>query len=291
MGESLLGACLAVAASFSWSVGAVFYWVGVGSVRSPLVANWVRTPAALLVMLAIAVSTKGLESVLGAFLNHRGLSYVVLATVLAIVGGDTLYIAALRDAGVSVTYPIAYSYVVVASVLSVLLLEESASVGLVAGVVLVLLGAYTMGRASEGQGSGENPRRGVLEAVGACMLWGGGVVAFKLASMEIAPVAVGAVKALVVLLLLSPFAGRLRGASLKAVVALWLGGAVSLGLGDWLYYQSLLALGASRTSVVVTTSLAFSLVLARLLLEEEITPRKAVAATLIWAGALLAIYY
>ena len=289
MSESLLGAGLAVAASFSWSIGAIFYRVGVSGVKSPLVANWLRAPAALSVMIAIAVLTEGMDSLVKALYNHHGLAYAVVATALAIIGGDTLYMAALRDAGVSVTYPIAYSYVVVASLLSVFFLKESVSIGLVAGVVLVLLGAYTMGKA--GEASGENLKRGVLEAMGTCVFWGTGVIVFKLASTEIAPVAVGAIKAMVVLLLLSPVAGEAKSASLRAVVALCLGGAIALGLGDWLYYQSLLAIGASRTSVVVTTSLAFSLLLARLLLKERITAKKALAATLIWAGAIAAIYY
>ncbi len=289
MEGELLGAALAIAASFSWSIAAILYRLGVEGIGDPLAANWSRTPVTLAVMLLIAFALGKQSSIVEAAMNPLGLMYIAAATILAIVGGDTLYMAALRDAGVSVTYPLAYAYVIVASIVGVIALGEKVTIGLALGVALVMLGAIVMGRASGGEGRAV--LRGALEALAACVLWGTAIAFFKLAACAVDPIAVDAFKVLLILILLAPFAKRMKNVSAKTFVAQSLGGIFGIGVGDWLFYMSLPLIGAARATVITTASLAFSLLLASLLLREKVTASKVAATALIWTGVVAAILF
>ncbi len=282
-GGEAVGVALALAASLCWSIAALLYRAGMSLISSPLAGNWARCVLALPVMLLVALATGVRASVL----DPRSALVAVVSGLLIGVVGDGFYLAALRDASVSLVYPVAYTYIVVASAVSVLALGEKATVGLCLGVVLSLAGVYLASRGGGGSGGGRR-LRGVLEAVLASLSWGFGVCAARVASELIGPLLVDLVKLSLVALVLSPFPLR-SPPRLRGVLAVGVGGVFGVGVGDWLYYASMTVLGASRASVVTTMSLPLTLLLARLLLGEKAGWRELLAAGLIGVGVLAVV--
>ena len=279
MDSELLGGLLVAAAAVCWAAAAILYRRGMTRLADPLTGCWARAPLALLVMiiawLLIDPCLPPLQS----------LPVCIAAGILIGVTGDGLYMAALRDASVSTVYPIAYTYIVIASAAAVLVLGERLTPGLVAAVALVMAGVYAASREGGGRGGGTR-LRGVLEVLGASVSWGLGVLAAKVAAVEAGPLQLNIVKLLVILLLLAPYAAprlarMLRGRGVGWVVA---GGVLGIGIGDLFFYAGLPLIGAARATVVSTISLPTSMLLSALVLREKPSIWELLGACLIVAG-------
>ncbi len=275
MGPELLGGVLVAAAAVCWAAAAILYRKGMVSVTDPLLGCWARAPLALLVMSAAWLASSAQPP------PPSTLPVCVLAGILIGVSGDGLYMAALRDASVSTVYPIAYTYIVIASAAAVLLLGEKLTPGLLASVALVMAGVYAASRG----GGGSTRIRGVLEVLGASLSWGLGVLAAKVAAEEAGPLQLNIVKLLVILVLLAPYAApRAARATRTGLWWVMLGGILGIGVGDLLFYAGLPVLGAARSTIISTISLPASMALSALVLGERPTRHELAGSALIVAG-------
>lgn len=286
----MTGFAAALLASLSWALAAILYRKSVAEVRSSLVTSWLRVPLALCFTAVLSWGTGRLNELPPLLYGGLGLAWILLATTLAIVLGDTLYIVALREAGVSVGYPVGYTYPLFASIFAVILMGEVVTVSLAVGLALALAGVWTISFSPpRGLGGGGSVLKGVLAAASAGVCWGLGSVIYRAAVYTVDPLIVNLIKLAYLFVVALPFAwmGRSKISSKGARYAL-LGGLAGLGVGDWLFYVGLSTLGVSRTVTVTTCSPILSLALAKLLLREPTRVRHALGALLIVAGVYAA---
>ncbi|RLF16090.1 MAG: hypothetical protein DRJ97_01995 [Thermoprotei archaeon] len=289
MDPYIAGATAAILASLNWSIAAVLYRRAVSSLRDPLATSGFRVPLALAFMVLLSFALNPSPPLI----TLESLAWVLLASTVGIVVGDALYMVALRDAGVSIGYPVGYVFPLYASLFAVLLLGESLTVGLVVGLALALSGIWLASfKPPKGLGDRRRVLMGVVAAVLAGVSWGLASVIFKVAVLKVDPSLVNLVKLLFLLCVMTPFMARSRGLVTRSfLIYALLGGLFGLGIGDWLLYVSLAFIGAARASTLTTSSPLISLILASVLLKEEVTFRQVGGALLIVAGILLAIAF
>jgi len=288
----IVGAATALLTSLLWALAATLYRGAAVEVKDPLATNWLRAPLALVLMATLSWSLGELNELLAVLQGGWRLAWILLATTLAIILGDTFYLMALRDAGVSIGYPVGYTYPLYASIFAVALLGERVTLGLAIGLPFALAGIWTSSfNPPRGLSDRKAIFKGVLAAVAAGLCWGLGSVVYRVAVITASPVNVNLVKLLYLMMATSPFAwrGRLR-VGRRALLLALLGGLMGLGAGDWLFYVSLSMIGVARTVTLTTFSPLASLLFARLLLHEEASSRQALGASMIVAGVCMAIW-
>lgn len=288
----MMGALVATLTALFWALAATLYRRAVVGIEDPLATNWFRAPLALGFMATLSWGLGELSEVLSLLQGGWGLAWILLATTLAIVLGDTLYMVALRDAGVSIGYPVGYVYPLYASLFAVALLGEQVTLGLAIGLALALTGIWAASfNPPRSLGDRRKVFKGVLAAVAAGLCWGLGSVVYRVAVYAVDPVNVNLVKLAYLIIVTSPFAwrGKLR-VGRQALFFALLGGLMGLGVGDWLFYVGLSMIGVARTVTLTTSSPLISLLLARALLHERAGLRQALGASLIVAGVSIAVW-
>jgi len=119
----------------------------------------------------------------------RGAVYAALSGVLSLALGDSLYLKALRTAGVSLAVPAAYSYVILEQFIAVLL-GEPLKAAYLAAAGLTVAGVYLL-VAGHDRGS----LGGILYALGAAAAWSAGYAAVKVAGVGgLSPISVAFVR-------------------------------------------------------------------------------------------------
>ena len=289
---SIIGAATALLTSLLWALAATLYRGAAVEVGDPLATNWLRAPLALAFMATLSWSLGELDELAAVLQGGWRLSWILLATTLAIILGDTFYLMALRDAGVSIGYPVGYTYPLYASMFAVALLGEQATLGLAIGLPFALAGIWTASfNPPRGLGNRKAILKGVSAAVAAGLCWGLGSVVYRVAVIATSPINVNLVKLLYLIIATSPFAWRRRlKVRRQALLLALLGGLIGLGAGDWLFYASLSMIGVAETVTLTTFSPLASLLLARLLLHEEASSRQALGASMIVAGVCIAVW-
>jgi len=287
-----MGVVVATFTSLFWALAATLYRKAVVDIEDPLATNWFRAPLALGFMAALSWSLGELSEVPSLLQGGWSLAWILLATTLAIVLGDTLYMAALRDAGVSIGYPVGYVYPLYASLFAVALLGEEVTLGLALGLGLALSGIWvTSFNPPRGLGDRGRILKGVTAAVAAGLCWGLGSVVYRVAVAAVDPVNVNLVKLAFLIAVTSPFAWRSRlRVGKEALGCAFLGGLMGLGLGDWLFYVCLSMIGVARAVTLTTSSPLISIILARLLLRERAGLRQALGALMIVSGVTVAVW-
>ncbi|MCX8204201.1 MAG: DMT family transporter [Candidatus Nezhaarchaeota archaeon] len=286
----MIGTLAALLASSSWALAALLYRKSVAEVQDPLITSWLRVPLALCFTATLSWGTGRLSELPALLHEGWGLAWIILATTLAIVLGDALYIVSLREAGVSIGYPVGYTYPLYASLFAIAFIGEQATVSLAIGLALALTGIWTASfNPPRELGRRERVLKGVLAAILAGVCWGLGSVVYRVAVYAVDPINVNLVKLIYLFIAMAPFAwrGRFR-VSRRGLQYALLGGLVGLGIGDWLFYVGLSIIGVSRTVTLTTISPLLSLVLAKLLLHEPAGARQALGALLIVAGVYIA---
>ena len=136
-----------------------------------------------------------------------------------LVIGDTLYLVALREIGVSRAMPLSGTFPLSTLLFERLLLGTPLLPSLLAGSLLVGVGVVLLawGRAPTPTVSAPPARllRGILCALTASLLWGLAVTLLKPALVHLTMVQANAARMPVVALLLSPRAGYVTGTSIQ----------------------------------------------------------------------------
>jgi drug/metabolite transporter (DMT)-like permease len=294
-GRPLLGEACALAAALSWSSCVVLFKRS--EAVSPLGMNLFKNVSSLL-LLAATMPVLGL----GFDASRSGADWarLVLSGVLGVALADTLVFVALRRLGAGLFAVVDCVYAPLIVVLSVGFLGERLNAGFAAGAALVVLGVLS---ASSERGAPQGaPARGALAGgvvigVAAIATMGVGVVLAKpvlerghlvevtlvrmiaaVAAQSLWVAAVPSARPALTALRPSPAWRTLVPASfLGSYVALllWLGGF------KWA--------AASRAAVLNQMSTVFTIVMARLVLQEPVSRRRALGAAAALIGALLVI--
>jgi DME family drug/metabolite transporter len=208
----------------------------------------------------------------------RGAVYAALSGVLSLALGDSLYLKALRTAGVSLAVPAAYSYVILEQFVAVLL-GEPLKAAYLAAAGLTVAGVYLL-VAGRDRGS----LGGILYALGAAAAWSAGYAAVKVAGMGgLSPISVAFVRVAAALPVLASLAGSgvVRGMRSTWRTALPAIAVLDLGGGSALFAYSTVEAGLGLTVIVLGVTPIASQLMSRALGRERPTAREYSAAALI----------
>ena len=291
----LVGVLAAFLASFSWALAAILYRKFLTGFSDPWIANGLRAAPTFSFLLLLIFALKKFDDFYFSLLNSRILVIVFVATVIAIVVGDTLYMVALRNVGVSIGYPISYMYPVFVAFLASFILKEVITLTLIISLILASLGVWLVSYKPPKQDITLEKRRlvlGVVSAIGTTVCWANAIIIFRISVKTSDPLAVDALKSMFLLfvflpLLLVKFKEVKVNIDGKAFFILSLGGILGIGVGDWFLYISLMEIGAARATALTTSAPLLSLLLAVLVLKEKVSKRQILGTILIIMGVIL----
>jgi len=286
---------MALLASFSWALAAVFYRKALTRITNPLVTNFLRTPLAIIVLLIISVCMGSYNLLITSLSQLDVALSLLIATIVMNIIGDTLYLVSIRNVGVSVAYPVSYSYPILVAILALIFLHEEIYPTLIIGTIIALTGVWLISQNSSEES--ENIREysfvlGIIAALGAATSWSIGIILFRVLVRSINTVIVGIIKLLFLLILSSPAiltnVNYIKNEINNRILLFALvGGLFGVGVGDWFFYISLYNLGAAIAAALTTSSPLLSLILAFLILHEKITKKRFVGTILIILGVIL----
>ena len=258
--------------------------------------NAVRCGAAGLAFLLVMPFAAPLSSLAAVPWTEWGLLLVSLTAGLVI--GDTLYLVALREIGVSRAMPLSGTFPLSTLFFERLLLGTPLRPSLLAGCLLVGVGVVLLawGRAPTPTGSAPaRLLRGSLCALTAALLWGLAVTLLKPALVHLTMVQANAARMPVVALLLYVFVLRPSGRQpLKSLTrANWLllvgSGLSGMGLGAYLFLTALSQIGPAKAVTLTSASPVFGVALAVLFLQEKVNTRALAGAACCLAGVYVVL--
>jgi len=223
------------------------------------------------------------------------LAYIGIASLLVLAVGDILYFNGLRIVGVAKAVPIAYSYSIFVAVISIIFLGESLTAPILLGTVAVVSGIWlVVGRVENKVGKKEHSKLGILAALGTSLSWACGVSIFKIILTDTDPFILASVRMLFLLPVLSvfmilPFGKKPSSKNLTRfnILTMFLGGLMSIGVGDTLYLVGLEITKANVAAPLASTTPLFAAIIAILFLKEEVSKRVLVGTFFVTAGIML----
>ncbi|PCN51030.1 hypothetical protein B6U99_01460 [Candidatus Geothermarchaeota archaeon ex4572_27] len=279
----LLGSLIALLTAASWSIAAVFYKKGEGELTAVEV-NAVRCPASLAFLAIVAAAARVPIAVLW---EPMVLAIVIVATLLALVAGDTLYLLSIKKVGVALATAASYTYPAFTAALSAWLIGERVGLAVAVGTAMVVMGVWLLCR-DEGDAGEGGPVAGVAIGLAAAVTWAAGITAFRYVLFSCDPLGLALVRMIVLTALLAPVIPEaLAKAGPQGMLYLSAGGMLGLGLGGVLFYAALALIGAARASTITAATPLFSALLSMALLKERLGGIQLLGIALISAGVAL----
>ncbi|MCC6003469.1 MAG: DMT family transporter [Thermofilum sp.] len=278
----MYGEILALMAALSFSGAALLYRAGVkNSDVHPLVLSGFRGAFALMFMLALSRFYP-----VGLFKPFIFLLAAAVSTVASFVLGDSAFLYGLQRAPVGVVYPVAYTFSIFTALFSHFLLNENitlkdalAAVFVISGVLFVYGGSCI---------SGAGGLIGIVAGLMASVFWGLGVSTMGFALNWGNPVEINISRLALLVLITSPLIVKDK-EKLKRQVRLTylaLGGVLGIGIGPLLFMRAIEFIGASRSSIFISSTPALTVVLSRVFLRERTTGKLLLGSVLVSLGLL-----
>ncbi|MGQ4833623.1 MAG: EamA family transporter [Candidatus Asgardarchaeia archaeon] len=296
----IVGFVTALVTAFLWGLAAVLIKMVLTHGAHPLDFNAVRAFPVFLFMFVIVIITENFNEFLSA--DPTALFYLFLATVFGIFLGDTLYFLGIRDCGVTVAVPIAYSYPFFAYLFAFLFVSEMPSIWVVIGGFLIVVGIFFLSKSSNNSqnsmivkvGKISNFHKGLISTIVAASFFGLGSVFARIALFNVTPIVGVTYRLLFLGFLLTPYMilkrQKLKAFSRKEVLFMILIGIIGIGIGGLLYLVSLDLVGVSTTTTLTATAPFYSAFLAIILLKEKVNKLKILGMTLTVLGTLLVLF-
>jgi len=293
----MIGELAALGAALSWTISAMLYRKALQQTK-PISANIVRlscTSAILLVFL-VAIAKLGVPTSLQP-------EIVALAAISGVIGlglGDTLYMVSLKLIGVARAVPITCTYPLFNLVWAIFLIGEKASLPLVLGAVIIVLGIWLLSHEKENhkeEGQSKLLFKGIAAALATAVLWSVSIAMMDMAvkntpspddAFVINTVRVATIAAL--LLALSPMIDRERNflrMKRTTVAILIIGGIIALGIGWFFLAYSFITIPESQAVPISSTTPLFSTLVGVTLLREKVTARNVIGSIVIVVGIFL----
>lgn len=284
------GELLALGCAFLWALNGLVLRTQITRM-SPAAMNSVRCGIAGLLFWLLLPFDEPLAGLLA--VPARDWLLLLGSVVTAIVIGDTLYLMALKEIGLSRTMPLSATYPLTTLGFDYLLFGRPVTADLAAGVVLVVIGIICLSTREQASDPGDDSpmgrvRLGVFLAISASVLWGLGTAILKPAITNLTVVQTNAIRMPVVAALLYitrvwPSDERLRQIDARTLVIVGATGILGMGLGSYWFLGAIKTIGAARTVVLTSVYPVFGLVMAVIFLKERIT-----LSVLLGAGCCLA---
>lgn len=233
----------------------------------------------------------------GQVLPHEW-GYLSLSAVLGVVIGDTLYLGAIKQIGVSRAMALAGIHPLTTLFFEWLLLRSPVSWIFFVGSSLVVMGVMCL--SYRAQRMPETPDRrpvrftfGTLLALSAAQIWGLSTVILKPALAHLSPVQANSLRMPfvgIILYSIWSWSGRkagLRQMDKRSFLIVAGTGILGMGVGSLLYLTSVYRVGPAKTATLVSASPVFGTVMAVFFLKEPLTLRLVLGVGLCVAGVWL----
>ena len=294
----MIGEISAISAAICYAVSAVLIKKALRN-TSYIVANFVRTLFATLLLLAILPATQYQSSTIT--LNQ--LALIIVSGIIGLFIGDLLYLRGLKKIGVSRTQSISSSYPLYSMLLAVTFLNEELSFVVVIGTPLIVVGIILVSLIKNKKNNiisnGMIVHSGVVSSIVAPIFWGIGLTITKIVLNygNIDPIFAAFINRISVL----PFmffavvaageSNQLRRLTKIDITVLSISGMLGIGLGGIFLYLSLALTDASIAIPLTSISPLFSLILASLYAGEKVGTRIVAGTFLIVAGVILLTFF
>jgi drug/metabolite transporter, DME family len=284
-----LGIVCAILQALAWAVTGIVLR-NLSTHLDPFLVNGIRALVGMVTIIPLVFLT-GAQGDYALLTLPRVL---LLAGSIALGGviGDALLLGSLKTLGMGRAFPITNTYPLFTVLFSALLLGEKITLGVLAGLVLVMLGIYLVARPrSQVETLGiplarRDLIRGVAMGVGTAMFWGLASVLLSIGLRNINAIVANSVRVpVVVLLCLGAAAGRgqlrnVRRLSWRTLGLLALGGILGWSIGGSLFVVAVQLAGPSKVAIISASSPLFAVPLGMLFLHERPT-RYTLAGTLL----------
>jgi uncharacterized membrane protein len=250
----------------------------------PAAMNALRCGVAALLFWALLPFTEPLANLL--LVPLREWALLCGSLCIGMVIGDTLYLTAIREIGVSRALSLACTCPLLTMLFEQVLLGKPASGSLALGACLVaggvmLLSSRGGATAPAAEGKPARPLRlkyGAALALGAAASWGLSMVLLGPAIAHLTTIQANAVRLPVVALLLyftrmHRRRHELRRLDRRAGPVIALSGLVGMGLSAFTFLSALRLIGAAKTATLGSTAPVFGVIMAVLFLKEEVSAR------------------
>lgn len=270
-----LGELCALGSALLWAVNGMMLRTRSQQV-SPAAMNVIRCGCAALffwIWLPFSDPLAGLDQVT----SHEWL-LLVGSVIVGMATGDTLYLTAIREIGLSRALALASTYPLATLLFEWLLLDRPASPGLALGCVLVAGGVVLLsGRGKEVETRPVRLQYGVILALVASVLWGLSTVMLVPAIAHLTLVQANSVRmplvALVVFLTQLRGTAAFRGFDRRTWLVVAGSGLVGMGFSSLMYLESLKLIGATKAVTLTSVSPVFGLILGVVFLKERVSLR------------------
>jgi len=259
--------------------------------KDPLLVTAVRTIPALLSITTV-VYLVGESSYL-LHVNSRIILLGVLAGSIGMILGSYFYLNSLKSVGVSIGYPISFSYPIYVAIIANFFLNERISIWSIVALALTISGIAVISRENEKNLHSNSLKKGVACAVSASLLWALSIIVVKIALFDYAPLPFAVIRLLTATALAIPFIfverRELRTYTWRDLLFISLGGVSGIGFGVAASHVAIDIIGASTTAIISASSPALSILLATLILHERMNKRTAIGVMMVIFGTLLTL--
>jgi len=291
-----LGELLALGCALLWALNGLVLRTQITRI-SPAAMNTLRCGIAGLLFWFLLPFDEPLSGLLA--VPGRDWLLLLCSLVTAIVIGDTLYLMALKEIGLSRTMPLSATFPLTTLAFEYLLFGRPVTATLAAGVVFVVFGIVCLAAREQAGESDGHPlvgrvKLGVFLAIAASVMWGLGTAILKPAITHLTVVQTNAIRMPVVAGILYatrvwPSGERLRHIDARTLAIVGATGLVGMGLGSYWFLGAIKAIGAARTVTLTSVAPLFGLIMAVVFLKERITLRVLLGAASCLAGVWLVL--
>ena len=244
--------------------------------------------ASIIFFIALPFDTAPLADLLEVTKNQWFLMFAALSLGVAL--GDTLYIIALKEIGVSRTLTLTGTFPLTTLIWQTLLLNAPLNPTLITGSLLVVLGIIVLSQSVEDIEEPTNLYRNILLAVCASICWGFSATLLKPATVSMTSIQANAIRMPVIAFLLFflrvlPSGNEnLRGIKLKNILIVSATGILGMGLGGFLFVYAITKIDPAKVVTITSSSPLFGMLFAAIFLKERITKRIGLGIVLCLAG-------
>lgn len=284
------GILLALAAATTWAIAPVLYRRAVESM-SYITVNAVRCIGFLLSAALYLLVTMGPQGFL-VVLPPKAMLLTLSTSILWLVLGDLLYLAAIHRLGVSICVPFTSSYPLIVMPAAWLVLGEPLQPIIAMSAVAVVAGLVLLAPREEGAYHGA-VRSGLVMAFVAMCCWTVGILATRVLMLEI-PIpllewwrAVGVCAASWILFFLRESPRVLQNVPKRAIIEVIVAGVLGLTLGDLFYTYSMQGISVTMATCIASVRPFLAALFAWLVLREKLSARKVWGIALVAGGVML----
>ncbi|MFT5088624.1 MAG: DME family drug/metabolite transporter [Planctomycetota bacterium] len=261
---------------------------------TPAAMNAIRCAVAgLAFWLVLPFDNTSLSGLLEVELAEWGMLFAALSLGVAL--GDTLYLIAIKEIGVSRTMALTGTFPLTTLFWQTVLLDAPFNPSLVLGSLLVVGGLFFLSRSGGGDARPVRLQLGMALSLIAALCWGFSATLLKPATVHMSSIQANAMRMPLIALLV--FVVRvlpsgnetLRGIRARSLLIVGGTGLLGMGLGAYLFIYAITQANPAKVVTLTASSPLFGMLLAAIFLKEKITPQIALGMLLCLAGVYAVI--